>query len=132
MLLLFHILVATYVHYRQLVNQEFHAMTQDLETAEGLLYETSDNRLLLNENYFNRPQMRSRFDRLLEVISPDGQILFKNARLDGTVIGGGAHTERGQRYLQRASSDLERWPSRPGREPLSSNGWQTHHSPRGL
>ncbi len=88
LLLLLHIGVAAYVHYRQLVSQAYHAAIQDLETVEGLLYQNSQDQVLLNENYFNRPQGRLRLDRLLEVLSPEGEILFRGDRLKGVNLGG--------------------------------------------
>ncbi len=87
-LLLTHIGVATYVHYRQLLDQEFHAAMQDVSTAEGLLYETPDSKVSMNEDYFNNPTMRLQIDRLLEVVAPDGQILYQNRRLKGVRLGG--------------------------------------------
>ncbi len=95
-LLVLHIGVATYVHYRQLVDQALHAQIQDLETVEGLLYQTSDGHILLNENYFNRPQLRLRLDRLLEVLSPDGQILYQGDRLNGVNLGGEVLQDEGK------------------------------------
>jgi heavy metal sensor kinase len=88
LLLMLHIGVATYVHYRQLVSQAFHAQIQDLETVEGLLYQGPGGQILLNENYFNRPQLRLRLDRLLEVLSPDGEVLYRGDRLNGINLGG--------------------------------------------
>jgi heavy metal sensor kinase len=96
LLLLLHIGVATYVHYRQLVSQAFHAEIQDLETVEGLLYQGSNGQILLNENYFNRPQLRLRLDRLLEVLSPDGEILYRGDRLKGVDLGGTPSPDEGK------------------------------------
>jgi hypothetical protein len=88
LLLVLHIGVATYVHYRQLVSQAFHAEIQDLETVQGLLYQSPEGNVLLNEKYFNRPQGRLRLDRLLEVLSPSGEILYRGDRLKGGNLGG--------------------------------------------
>ena len=85
-LLLLHIGVATYVHYRQLTNQTYHAEIQDLETTEGLVYQTSDGSIAMNEDYFNNPQVRMRLDRHLEILAPDGRILFQDTRLHGALI----------------------------------------------
>jgi len=87
-LLLLHIGVATYVHYRQLTNQTYHGEIQDLETTEGLVYQTSDGRIAMNEDYFNNPQVRMRLDRHLEILAPDGRILFQDTRLQGASIDG--------------------------------------------
>jgi heavy metal sensor kinase len=87
-LLLLHIGVATYVHYRQLIAQAFHSANEETETVEGLLYWTSDGSVSLNEDYFNHPEIRFRLDRLLEVLAPDGTMLYRNTRLHGTELGG--------------------------------------------
>ena len=87
-LLLLHIGVATYVHYRQLTNQTYHAEIQDLETTEGLIYQSPDGRVAMNEDYFNNPQIRMRLDRHMEILSPNGQILFEDTRLHGAGIDG--------------------------------------------
>lgn len=86
-LLLLHIGVATAVHYRQLWRQAYHAEIQDLKTAEGLLYLAPDGRLEMRENYFNHPETRFSLDRMLEVIAPDGAILYRNSKLNDARIG---------------------------------------------
>ena len=96
LLLILQIGVATYVHYRQLESQAFHAQVQDLETVEGLLYQSPDGRILLNEAYFNRPQLRLRLDRLLEVLSPEGRVLFRGDRLNGMGLGEGLLPNEGR------------------------------------
>jgi len=87
-LLLLHIGVATYVHYRQLTNQTYHAEIQDLETTEGLIYQTPGGGIAMNEDYFNNPQVRMRLDRHMEILAPDGRILFQDTRLQGASIDG--------------------------------------------
>jgi len=102
-LLLLHIGAATYVHYRQLVHQAYHAEIQDLETTEGLIYQTSDGQIDINEDYFNNPQVRLRLDRLLEILAPDGRILYLDKRLNGATIDGSPLPEEGTRsYNERA------------------------------
>jgi heavy metal sensor kinase len=87
-LLFLHIGVATYVHYRQLLAQAFRAANEETETVEGLIYQTSDGRISVNEDYFNHPEVRFRLDRLLEVLAPDGTILYRNKKLNETELGG--------------------------------------------
>src|SRR5580700_2414360 len=87
-LLLLHIGVATYVHYRQLITQAFRAANEEAETVEGLIYWTSDRTISVNEDYFNHPEVRFRLDRLLEVLGPDGSILYRNKKLNGAELGG--------------------------------------------
>lgn len=87
-LLMVHIAVAAFVHYQQLVKQAYHSAVQELETAEGLVTQTADGKLDLNESYFNNPEMRLRLDRLLEIVSADGQVLYRNKKLHGVELGG--------------------------------------------
>jgi heavy metal sensor kinase len=77
-----------FVLYWQLQHQLSRFAIQDVETVEGLLYFTPDGRLNLNENYHNHPQSREVLERLVEVRSPDGAVLFRNARLRGRELGG--------------------------------------------
>jgi len=102
-LLLLHIGVATYVHYRQLIAQAYHAANEETETVEGLMYQTPDGRVSLNEDYFNHPEVRFRLDRLFEVLAPDGTILYRNSKLNGTELGGKPfHNEGMGSYNERA------------------------------
>ena len=59
---------------RQLVR---HAI-QDLETVEGLLQFTPEGRLTLKDDYHNNPESKRVLERLLEVRSTDGRVLFRN------------------------------------------------------
>jgi heavy metal sensor kinase len=101
-LLLLHIGVATLVHYRQLISQAFRAANEETETVEGLMYRTADGQISINEDYFNHPQVRFSLDRLLEILTPDGKIVYKNSQLGDTDLGGaplpsegrGSHNER--------------------------------------
>jgi signal transduction histidine kinase len=53
-----------------------------------LIYQTSDGQVAMHEDYFNNPQMWLRLDRLLEILAPDGKILYQDRRLNGAVIDG--------------------------------------------
>ena len=68
---------------------------QDLETVEGLLYFSGDGQLRLNEEYHNHPESKLVQDRLLEVLSLDGMILYRNDRLGMRMIGGTPFTGEG-------------------------------------
>lgn len=87
-LLLLHIGVATVVHYRQLVAQYFHAAHEETRTIEGLMVQTPDGQISINENYFNHPEVRLSLDRLVEILSPDGRLLFRDSKLHGVGLGG--------------------------------------------
>ncbi len=78
---------------------------QDLETVEGLLYFTEDGRLHFSDDYHNHPESKLIQERMLEVLSPDGTILFKNNQLGEMTLGGapfagegvGGYSERSMR-----------------------------------
>lgn len=61
---------------------------EDIETVEGLLEIDPDGKVTLREDYHNHPQSRQVEERLLEVLSPDGQVLYKNERLGKRSLGG--------------------------------------------
>ncbi|HET6145739.1 MAG TPA: heavy metal sensor histidine kinase [Candidatus Acidoferrales bacterium] len=89
----------------QMRSQIDRQVVQDLETVEGLLYFTEDGRLHFNEDYHNHPESKLVQERMLEVLSPDGTILFKNNQLGERVLGGapfmgegvGGYSQRSER-----------------------------------
>jgi heavy metal sensor kinase len=83
-----YVCAACSIQYWELNGQLYHAEVQDMETVEGLLYFNSEGRLLLNEDYHSRPQDRLLLDRYMEVLDPQGEVLFRNQRLDGRALGG--------------------------------------------
>jgi heavy metal sensor kinase len=94
MLLLF-ICAATVLEYWQLTHQLYHAEIQDIETAEGLLAFAPDGRLVLHEEYHNHPESILLLDRYLEVLTPSGQVLLRNAKLQGQDLGGSPFPDEG-------------------------------------
>ena len=78
---------ACFLQYWQLKQELYHAEVQDMETVQGLLYFTADGEVSLHEEYFNRPESRLLLDRLLEVLDSNGQVLFRNRKLDGNTLG---------------------------------------------
>ena len=72
---------ATLLEYWQLRNRLYHAEIQDVETAEGLLAFAPDGSLVLNEQYHNHPEHILLLDRYMEVLTPDGHVLLRNAKL---------------------------------------------------
>ncbi len=78
---------ACFLQFWQLKQQLYHAEVQDMETVQGLLYFTADGQVSLHEEYFNRPESRLLLDRLLEVLDPNGRVLFRNRKLDGNTLG---------------------------------------------
>jgi heavy metal sensor kinase len=87
-LLALYISGACLLQYWQLSNQLHHAEIQDLETVEGLLYFTADGRLLLQDDYHSHRQSRLLLERYMEVLSPEGEVLFRNDRLQSMDMGG--------------------------------------------
>jgi heavy metal sensor kinase len=79
---------ACLLQYWQLSDQLHHAEIEDLETVEGLLYFAPDGRLLLHEDYHSHPQSRLLLDRYMEVLSPNGEVLFRNERLRDMYLDG--------------------------------------------
>jgi heavy metal sensor kinase len=69
-------------------DQLYHAEVQDMETVEGLLFFTSAGELLLDEDYHSHPQSRLLLDRFMEVLDPNGNVLFRNEKLKGLSLGG--------------------------------------------
>jgi heavy metal sensor kinase len=94
MLLLF-ICGATVLEYWQLTRQMYHAEIEDIETAEGLLAFEPDGRLVLHEEYHNRLQSILLLDRYMEVLTPSGQVLLRNDKLQGQDLGGPPFPEEG-------------------------------------
>src|SRR6202789_600987 len=87
---------ACILQYWQLSDQLHHAEIEDLETVEGLLYFTPDGSLLLREDYHSHPQSRLLLDRYMEVLSPNGQVLFRNDRLHEMELGGAPIPHEGE------------------------------------
>jgi heavy metal sensor kinase len=72
----------------QLRSQLDHFAIQEVETVEGLLFFTPQGQLLMREDYHNHPESKDVIDRFVEVLSPDGSVLYRNARLGDRALGG--------------------------------------------
>ncbi len=86
--LLLYIGGTAFVLYFQLSHQLTRFAIQDVETVEGLLLFQASGRLTLNEDYHNHPQSRQVLERLVEVLSPAGAVLYRNERLKSNTLGG--------------------------------------------
>jgi heavy metal sensor kinase len=76
---------------------------QDLETVEGLLYFAPGGQLRLHDDYHNHPESKRVQDRLLEVLSQDGGVLYRNDRLGDHSLGGAPFPGEGERgYSERS------------------------------
>lgn len=67
----------------------------DLETVEGLLSFGADGKLALHSDYHDHPYPANMQDRLLEVWSGDGAILYRNELLGNRVLGEKPETGEG-------------------------------------
>src|SRR4051812_31236606 len=78
---------ACFVLLRDLRHQLVRYAVQDLETVEGLLYFTPQGKLMLRDDYHNHPESKQVLERLLEVRSLDGGVLFRNELLRNRSLG---------------------------------------------
>jgi heavy metal sensor kinase len=85
--LLLYSAAACFFLLRDLRSQLIRHAIQDIETVEGLLYFTADGRLRLRDDYHNHPESKRVLERLLEVRSPEGTVLFRNELLGGRSLG---------------------------------------------
>jgi len=106
MLLLF-IAGTSFVLYFQLFHQLTRFAVQDIETVEGLLYFQPDGKLTLNENYHNHAQSRYVLERLLEVITPGGQVIYRNERLGNNFLDQSPFAGEGVNGYSERSSRLQ-------------------------
>jgi heavy metal sensor kinase len=95
LVLLLFICGATVLEYWQLTRQLYHAEIQDIETAEGLLAFAPGGHLVLHEEYHNHPENILMLDRYLEVLTPSGEVLLRNAKLHGQDLGGPPFPDEG-------------------------------------
>jgi len=79
----------------QLRNQLDHYAVQDIETVEGLLYFDAAGRLSLREDYHNHPESKEVLERLMEVLTPAGDVIYRNERLGDQPLGGALMTDEG-------------------------------------
>ncbi len=75
------------VLFWQLRSQLDHFAIQEIETVEGLLYFTPRGELQMHEDYHNHLESKDVIDRFMEVLSPDGALLYRNDRLGNRTLG---------------------------------------------
>ena len=76
---------------------------------EGLLYFTADGRLMLRDDYHNHPESKRVLERLLEVRSPEGKVLFRNELLGNRSLGDTLAPARRRRRVFGAAVHPGRW-----------------------
>jgi heavy metal sensor kinase len=74
--------------FLQMRSQIDNYAVQDIETVEGLLYFDANGHLILREDYHNHPESKQVLERLVEIRSASGQLLYRNERLAGQALGG--------------------------------------------
>jgi heavy metal sensor kinase len=104
-LLLFWGLTASFL-FLQLRSQLDHYAIQDVETIEGLLRFDAGGRLTLREDYHNHPESKQVLERLVEVRSPGGGVLYRNERLGDQALGGAALPGEGEGGYSTRSARL--------------------------
>jgi heavy metal sensor kinase len=77
---------------------------EDLETVKGLLYVTDDGNVGVREDFHHHTDWKQVQERLLEILGPDGSILYRNERLGDRTIGGAPFVGEGEHgYSGRAA-----------------------------
>ncbi len=61
---------------------------EDLETVKGLLYFEPDGQVEVRQDYHHHSDWKQVQERLLEILAPDGTILYRNERLGDRTLGG--------------------------------------------
>src|SRR6202050_4115928 len=103
-------LTASFLFF-QMRSQLDNYAVQDIETVEGLLYFDASGHLMLREDYHNHPESKQVLERLVEVRSPDGSVLYRNERLGDQPLGGnlipgegeGGYSIRSARLVDRTT-----------------------------
>jgi heavy metal sensor kinase len=122
LVLLLYIFAASVLELWQLHNQLYHAEVQDMETVEGLLYFTPAGDISLDETYHNHPRSLLLLDRLMEVLTPEGRILYRNQRLGNRSLGGKPTPNEGVTSYERRTARLE-----DGTRVLLISHWHSLH-----
>ncbi|MFP5267404.1 MAG: ATP-binding protein [Acidobacteriota bacterium] len=94
-ILLIFIVAATLLLRWQLSSELLRYEVQDMETAEGLLYFTPTGALTIDQRYHNSLQDEMLVHRLMQVMTPEGRILFRNPRLGDLPLGGAPFPREG-------------------------------------
>jgi heavy metal sensor kinase len=88
LLLVLYLAAGSALEYWQLNSQLYSAEVQDLGTVEGLLYFSSDGRLLLHDDYRGRTESWLPQLRRMQVMDSHGALLFRNDILKDCDLGG--------------------------------------------
>ena len=92
--------------YAQLRDQIYRDEIQEVEAVEGLLYFSSDGRLLLHDQYYSHPQSLLLVHRLLEVHDMHGNVLLRSPALNGHELGRPSFRNEGAAWFERRIARL--------------------------
>jgi heavy metal sensor kinase len=93
--------------FLQLRDQLTHYAVQEIENVEGLLYFDTAGNLELREDYHKHPDSKRLLERLLEVRSPEGGVLYRNERLGRRSLGGNPVLGEGEDQFSPRSTRLD-------------------------
>lgn len=79
---------------------------EDLETVKGLLYFDDDGQLNVREDFHHHSDWKQVQERLLEILSPSGKILFRNEKLGDRTIGGPPFPGEGEKGYSGRSAKM--------------------------
>lgn len=79
---------------------------EDLETVKGLLYVADDGQVGVREDYHHHTDWKQVQERLLEILGPDGSILYRNERLGDRTLGGAPFAGEGEQGYSGRSERL--------------------------
>jgi len=82
--------------FLQMRSQLDHYLVQDIETVEGLLSFDTAGHLTLREDYHNHPESKEVLERLVEIRSGDGGVIYRNGRLRNQILGGNVTSGEGE------------------------------------
>jgi heavy metal sensor kinase len=70
---------------------------EDLETLKGLLFVADDGQVGVREDYHHHTDWKQVQERMLEILGPDGSILYRNERLGNRSLGGPPFAGEGEK-----------------------------------
>ena len=82
--------------FRQMSGVLKRLAAEDLETVKGLLYLQPNGTIGLREDYHHHTDWKQVQERLLEILSPDGRILYRNEQLGDRMLGGAPFAGEGE------------------------------------
>lgn len=98
--------VVFFFQFALLERQMYHDAVQDVETVEALFFFDPSGQLQLQQNYFVHPQNRLLVDRLVEVQSLSGQVLYRSSTLKSLPLDGAQFPSEGTDSFNERTTKL--------------------------